>query len=102
MNTLLERYLIGGESVRDIALRTAAAEDHVRAVLASHGLRVPSDEIRDPVCAAVAWRGYISFGEFVRRHGLEPLAEQAELLGVATSSLEKMHEFFRQLAKGSG
>ena len=98
----LYAYLVEGKSVRDLALESGESEAAVRAALSSLGIRIEPGSIRDPVCAAVAWRGYISFSEFARRHGLEPLADQAVLLGVQRSALEKLHDQLRKLAEAGG
>ncbi len=101
-NRLLRAYLVEGRSVRDIADGTVKDEMAVRQELADLGIRISSREIREVVCAAVAWRGYVSFSEFARQHGLEPLSVQAELLGVPQAALEKIHDRLRQLVQGSG
>lgn len=98
----LRAYLVEGKSVRDIVNDTGVSEATVRASLSALGIRIDPDSIRDPVCAAVAWQGYISFSEFARHHGLEPLADQAALLGVQRSALEKLHDSLRKLVEGDG
>lgn len=99
MNDLLTAYLVQGESVRDIAQRTGEAHDVVRAKLAESGIKVDPGSIRDPVCEVVAQAGYISFSRFAEKHGLDPLGDQARLLGVSRFALEKIHECLRQLAE---
>lgn len=99
MSLTLYAYLVEGKSIRDIALQSGDTESVVRSALGGLGIRVDPDSIRDPVCASVAWQGYISFSEFARRHGLEPLADQAALLGVQRSALEKLHDSLRELVE---
>lgn len=95
----LNAYLVLGESVRDIAHRTGEDAASVRAALAAYGIRIDPGSIRDPVCEVVAQAGYISFSRFVERHGLDPLRDQAKLLGVSRFALERLHGCLRQLAE---
>jgi len=100
--SLLREYLVDGRSCRDLAAEHRVSEALVRATLGEKGLRVDSDSVRDPVCAAVGWLGYGSFSRFVHQRGLSPLNAQAQELGVTKAQLKRVYEIFRRLAEEEG
>ena len=94
---LLRDYLVEGKSARDIAHALDLSTSRVRLLLASVGINVPPDKIRDEVCEAIAWAGFGSFAGFVQEHGLRTIGEQAQELKVAKSGLHRLYEIFRRL-----
>ena len=95
---LLRAYLVEGRSVRDIAADLGTTEPGVRAALGQAGNRVEPGQVRDTVCAAIAWRGLGSFAAFARKHGMGTLKRQAATLGVPVAALKRIHDTFKQLA----
>jgi len=69
----------------------------VRAVLGRAGVKVAPGELRDPVCAAVGWRGF-TFAEYASKRATTPIAEQAEELLVEEADLERLYRILRDLA----
>lgn len=104
----LTLYFIDGLKTREISEKLGVDNAKVRSLLAEHGLRIREvgltvrDSGREPVCAAVKWRGYKSFHHFINENALLPLSEQADILGVTEKSFARIHRLYIAFLKQYG
>lgn len=92
----LRLYLVEGLKLSDIAQRLGVSEARARGLLGESGLRV-LDYGREPVCAAVRWKGYNSFHEFAQARGLASFGEQSATLSVGERAFTRVYELYRRL-----